>query len=62
MKIVIEKSWNIKHWQTVKEFCDQSWNFNIYALEFYQICAFFADILKLSVSFSKMSKMQNSSR
>ena len=27
MKIVMEKSWNMKNLPKVMEFCDQSWNF-----------------------------------
>ena len=27
MKMVMEKSWNMKNWPEVVEFCDQSWNF-----------------------------------
>ena len=39
--MVMEKSWNMKNWSKVMEFCDQSWNFNNFAPEFYQICIFF---------------------
>ena len=48
MVMVMEKSWIMKNWQKVVEFCDQSWNFTSFAPEFYQICALSADIKKLS--------------
>ena len=32
-----------------KEFCSQSWNFTYMAPEFYQLCAFFADINELRI-------------
>ena len=50
MKMVMEKSWNMKNWQKVLEFYDQSLDLNSFALEFYQIYASFADITKLSIS------------
>ena len=38
MKMVMEKSWNMKNWPTVMEsviaFCDQSWNFTNFTLNF----------------------------
>ena len=33
MKVVMEKSWNMKNWPKVIEFCDQSWNFTNFAPE-----------------------------
>ena len=32
MKMVMEKSWNMKKWPKVMEFCDNSWNFINFAL------------------------------
>ena len=46
MKVVMEKSWNMKNWQKVMKYCDQSWNF---APELYQICALLADIQKFII-------------
>ena len=40
----MEKSWDMKNWQTVIEVCDQSWNFSNFVPEFYLNCAFFANI------------------
>ena len=43
MKKVMEKSWNMKSWQKVKECYDQSWNVtNLInsSAEGYQICSF----------------------
>ena len=42
MKMVMEKSRNMKNRQKVMEFCDQSWNFTSFAPEFYPICTCFA--------------------
>ena len=36
--MVMEKSWNMKHWPKVMEFCDHSWNFTNFAPKMYQIC------------------------
>ena len=47
--MVMEKSWNIKNWPKVMEFCDQSWNFTDFVPELYQICTFFATTKKLSI-------------
>ena len=47
---VMKKSYNMKNWQKVMEFCDQSWNVDVFVLEFYKICAFFADIGKFTIS------------
>ena len=35
VKMVMEKSWNMKNWPKVMEFCDQSWNFTNFAPELY---------------------------
>ena len=43
MKMVMEKSLDMKNWQNVLEFCDQSWNKPI-CPEDYQTCALFDDI------------------
>ena len=48
MKMVIEKSWNMKDWLKVMEFCYQSWNFTNFAPKFYQICMLFATPKELS--------------
>ena len=63
--MVMEKSWKMKNWPKVMEFCDQSW-------EFYQFCPqmsmFFCHRLEIeqqskksafSDVFRKMSRMQN---
>ena len=34
MKMDMEKSWNMRNWQKVMEFSDQSWNFTNFAFEF----------------------------
>ena len=47
--MVMEKSWNMKNWPKVMEFCYQSWNFTNFAPELYQICIFFATNKKLSM-------------
>ena len=42
-----EKSWNMKDWPKVVEFCDQSWNFTNFAPpppELYQICNFLSPL------------------
>ena len=46
--MVMEKSWNMKNWPKVMEFCDQSWNFTNFAPELYQICNSFVTTKKLS--------------
>ena len=46
----MEKPWNMRKWQKVMEFCYQSWNFTNSGPDFYQICAFFADIKKFGIS------------
>ena len=33
-----------KNWPKVMEFCDQSWNFTIFAPELYQICVFLSPL------------------
>ena len=38
-----------KKWQKVKEFCEQSWNFNNFVPELYRICALFTDVNKFSI-------------
>ena len=48
MKIVIEKSWNMKNWPKVMKFCNQSWNMKNFVPKFYQICIFFVSAKKLS--------------
>ena len=50
MKMVLEKSWNIKTWQKVNEFCKLSWNLTIFTLEFDTINAVFVAIKKFSIS------------
>ena len=35
MKRVMEKSWNMKNWPKVIEFCDQSWNLTNFAHNFF---------------------------
>ena len=42
--MVMGKTWNLKKWQKVMEFCDQSCNFTNFATKFYQIVALFAKI------------------
>ena len=42
MKLVLEKSWNMKNWPKVMEFCDS-------VMEFYQFCPHF--VLNLLVFF-----------
>ena len=49
MKMVMEKSWNMKNWPKVMEFCSQSWNFTNFAPELDQICIFVATTKKLSI-------------
>ena len=49
MKVVMEKSWNMKNWPKAMEVCDQSWNLTNLAPESYQICTFFATFEKLSI-------------
>ena len=46
--MVMERSWNMKNWPKVMDFCDQSWNFSNFAPKFYQICCFFVTTKKLS--------------
>ena len=48
MKMVVEKSWNMKNWPKVIEFCAQSWNFTNFANKLYQICIYLATTKKLS--------------
>ena len=48
MKMVMEKSRNMKTWPKVMAFCDQSWSFTNFAHRFYQICMFFVTAKKLS--------------
>ena len=33
MKVVMQKSWNMKNWPKVMEFCDQSWNFTNFKIK-----------------------------
>ena len=47
--MVMERSWNMKHWQEFIEFGDQPWNFTNFVPEFYQSCALLADITKFSI-------------
>ena len=49
MKMVMEKSWNMRNWPEVMEFYDQSWIFTNFAPELYQICMLFATTTKLSI-------------
>ena len=42
LKLVMEKSWNMKSWPRVMDSFYQSWNFTNFAPELYQICIFFA--------------------
>ena len=46
--MVMEKSWNMKNWSKVMEFCDQSWNFTNFAPKFYQFCIFVVTAKQLS--------------
>ena len=46
----MEKSWYVKHWQEVVEFCYQSWNFTNFAPELYQICSFLPALGILSIN------------
>ena len=39
MKMVMEKSWNMKKLSKVMEFCVQSWSFTNFAPQLYQICS-----------------------
>ena len=48
MKMVVEKSWNMKNRPKVTEFCDQSCNFTNFAPDLYQICIYFVTTKKLS--------------
>ena len=50
MKIVMEKSWNMKNWPKVMEFCDQSWHFT----SFDPNCAKFVILLALTKKFSSI--------
>ena len=38
MKMVMEKSCNMKNWPKIMEFCDHSWNYANFVPKFYQIC------------------------
>ena len=44
MKMVMEKSLNMKNLPKVMEFCDQSWNSTNFAPKFYQICIFLSPL------------------
>ena len=55
----MEKSWNMKNWQKVRAFCDQSSNF---ASTFYQIRASFADIKKSSISLESLNLLTFSAK
>ena len=48
MKVVMEKSWSMKNWPKVMEFCDQSWNYTNFAPKLYQICIFLVTTKKLN--------------
>ena len=48
MKMVMEKSWNMKNWPKIMEFCAQSWNVTNFARKLCQICIFLATTKKLS--------------
>ena len=54
MKMVMEKSWNMKNEQKVIVFCNQTWNFTNFAPEFDQICAFCANIKKFSIGLESL--------
>ena len=41
----MEKSWGMKNWPKVMEFCNQSWNFTKFVPKLYQICT----LKKLSI-------------
>ena len=47
--MVMEKSWNMKKWTKVMEFCYQSWNFSNFDPKMHQICMFFVTTKKLSI-------------
>ena len=47
--MVTKKSWNMKNWPKVMEFCDQSWNFSNVAPGLFQICISFATSKKLGI-------------
>ena len=57
MNVVMEKSLNMKNWQKVMTFFNQSWNVTNFAPEFCQICAFFADVKTFSIHF--IGSLQN---
>ena len=59
VKMVMEKSWNIKKWQKVMEFCDHGSNF---APESYQICVLFADITLVSIGLESSHFLTNSAK
>ena len=47
MKIDMEKSWNMKNWPKLMEFCDQSWNSTNFTPNFIKF-VFFVTTKKLS--------------
>ena len=55
MKVVIEKSWNLKRWQNVMELWDLLWNFTNFGPEFNKMCAFFADIKTFGISLESLT-------
>ena len=48
MKMVREKSGNMKNWPKVMEFCDQSWNFTNFDPKLCQICILLVPTKKFS--------------
>ena len=47
MKMAMEKSWNMKNWPKVMEYCAQSCNFTNFAPKLCQICIFLTTAKKL---------------
>ena len=54
IKLVMEKASDIINLQKVMEFCDQSWNLTNFSHEFDQICTFFLDLEKSSISLESL--------
>ena len=59
MKMVMEKSWNMKIWPKVMEFCYQIVNFTYLPLNCTKFVCFFATTKKLSINVESLGFLQN---
>ena len=57
MEMAMEKSWNVKKWQKVMEFCYQ--NVTSSSRDYFQICTLFTDIKKVCIGLNYLLNATN---